>query len=66
MKYVVEVAEVWKRTFEVEISDETAQQALVGGESLATRARNVVSGKIENGEEDQGFEFSDYQDQEKG
>lgn len=59
MKYVVEVAEIWKRTFTVEMPESEAEKALVGGESLATRIRARANEMSGAGEEDEGFEYSD-------
>lgn len=59
MKYTVEVAEIWKRTFEVEISEVEATKALVGGASLATRIRAKANEMSSAGEDDRGFEYSD-------
>lgn len=58
-KYTVEVAEIWKRTFVVEMPEGEAEKALVGGESLATRIRAKANEMSGAGEEDGGFEYSD-------
>ena len=64
-KYIVEVAEVWKRTFEVEMPEDEAVKALVGGDSLVTRIRAKVCEMSFAGEEDSGFEYSDTLEPEK-
>ncbi len=58
-KYTVEIAEIWKRTFTVEMPESEAEKALVGGESLATRIRARANEMSGAGVEDEGFEYSD-------
>jgi hypothetical protein len=62
MRYTVEVKEVWTRTFDVELPDDEATKALVGGRSLGDRVRDAANKKIEAGDDDQGFEYSDTRD----
>lgn len=58
-KYTVEVAEIWKRTFVVEMPEGEVEKALVGGESLASRIRDKANEMSGAGAEDEGFEYSD-------
>ena len=52
-KFYVEVAEVWKRTFEIEIPDETPRP-----NTTAELLREKANEKSEAGDDDQGFEYS--------
>lgn len=65
MKYTVEVAEIWKRTFVVELPDGEAEKAVVGGDSLGARIRAKANEMISAGDDDQGFEYSDTLEPEK-
>ncbi len=58
-KYTVEVSEIWKRTFVVEMPAGTELLALVGGESLGNRIRAKANEMSGEGADDQGFEYSD-------
>lgn len=58
-KYVVEISEIWKRTFHVEMPEGEAERAMVGGESLANRIRAKANEMSGAGAEDAGFEYSD-------
>lgn len=58
-KYTVEVSEIWKRTFVVEMPVGTELLALVGGDPLVDRIRAKANEMSGEGADDQGFEYSD-------
>lgn len=58
-KYIVEIAEIWKRTFTVEMPESEVAKALVGGDSLVTRIQAKANEMSGAGGEDEGFEYSD-------
>lgn len=59
-KYIVEIAEIWKRTFTVEMPESEVTKALVGGDSLVTRIRARADEMSGSGAvKDEGFEYSE-------
>ena len=52
-KFYVEVAEVWKRTFEVDSPDRSARKI-----ATATILREKANQKLEADDDDRGFEYS--------